>query len=200
MFEGGSVVKKTLDFVFLVALFPVYALYAGLARVGDEKRAFMEFSQWLAMIPGFLGVRSRAAFYALAMASCARDCHIEFLTTFVTPRTRIGGHVYIGSMCNISLAEIGADCLIGTGVMITSGQGQHGFASRTTPIRQQGGEMRRTVVGRDCWIGNGAIIMADVGEGCVVAAGSVVTKPIPPYSIAAGNPARVVGERGCAPA
>ncbi|NCC91675.1 MAG: acyltransferase [Opitutae bacterium] len=200
MREGGWPVKKALDLVFLVVLFPVYALYVGLARVGGDKRVFMEFSQWLAVIPGFLGVGSRAAFYSLAMSACARDCRVEFMTTFVAPETRIGGHVYIGAMCNISLAEIGDDCLIGTGVLITSGQGQHVFSSRTTPIRLQGGEFQRVTIGRDCWIGNGVIIMADVGEGCVIAAGSVVTKPVPPYSIAAGSPARVIGERGCAPA
>jgi virginiamycin A acetyltransferase len=192
--------QRACGLVFFLLILPAYALHAGLAFVLGEKRAFMEFSQWLAVVPGFLGVGSRAAFYHLTMASCARNCYIEFMTTFVTPDTRIGEHVYIGSMCNVSLAEIGDDCLIGTGVLITSGQGQHNFSSRTTPIRLQGGETRRTVIGRDCWIGNGAIVMADVGEGCVIAAGSVVTKPIPPYSIAAGSPAKVIGERGCAPA
>ena len=38
--------------------------------------------------------------------------------------------------------------------------------------------------------------MADVGEGCVVAAGGVVVSPLPPYSVAAGVPARVIRKRG----
>jgi acetyltransferase-like isoleucine patch superfamily enzyme len=84
--------------------------------------------------------------------------------------------------------------------MITAGKNQHKFDFRDKLIRLQGGEFHRVRIGRDCWIGNGAIIMADVGEGSVIAAGSVVTKPIPPYSIAVGSPARVIGERGCGPA
>lgn len=49
-------------------------------------------------------------------------------------------------------------------------------------------------IDNDVWIGAGAIIMNGVhlGEGCVIGAGSVVTKDVPPYTIVAGNPARVV--------
>ncbi|GBF94638.1 maltose O-acetyltransferase [Raphidocelis subcapitata] len=49
-------------------------------------------------------------------------------------------------------------------------------------------------IGSDCWIGGGAIILPGVviGEGCTVGAGSVVTKSVPPFSVVAGNPARVV--------
>jgi len=49
-------------------------------------------------------------------------------------------------------------------------------------------------IGDDCWMGGNVCIMAGVtiGEGCTIGAGSVVTKDIPPFSIAVGNPARVV--------
>jgi virginiamycin A acetyltransferase len=49
----------------------------------------------------------------------------------------------------------------------------------------------------DVWIGHGAIILQGVriGEGSVVAAGSVVTKDVAPYTIVAGNPARTVRDR-----
>lgn len=52
-------------------------------------------------------------------------------------------------------------------------------------------------VGHDVWVGHGAIILAgrSVGTGAVVAAGAVVTKDVAPYSIVAGNPARVVRQR-----
>jgi acetyltransferase-like isoleucine patch superfamily enzyme len=53
------------------------------------------------------------------------------------------------------------------------------------------------VIGSDVWIGSGALILSGVtvGDGAVIAARSVVTKPVPPYAIAAGNPARVVAQR-----
>jgi acetyltransferase-like isoleucine patch superfamily enzyme len=42
------------------------------------------------------------------------------------------------------------------------------------------------------WIGSNAVVMADVGAGCIVGAGAVVTRPLPPRVLAAGVPARVV--------
>ena len=58
-----------------------------------------------------------------------------------------------------------------------------------------GGEKRRIRVGRDCWIGAHALIMDDIGDQAVVAAGAVVTRPVPPAMIVAGVPARAVRAR-----
>jgi phosphonate metabolism protein (transferase hexapeptide repeat family) len=56
---------------------------------------------------------------------------------------------------------------------------------------------RRTVIGHDTWIGHGAVVKPEVtvGNGAVVGAGSVVTKDVAPYTIVAGNPARVIRPR-----
>jgi len=51
------------------------------------------------------------------------------------------------------------------------------------------------VIGDGVWIGANATIMADVGHDAIVGAGSVVTKPVPPYAIVAGNPARIIRDR-----
>ena len=58
--------------------------------------------------------------------------------------------------------------------------------------------VRPTVVRRGASIGSGAVILCDVtiGEGAIVGAGSVVTRPVPPWTIVAGNPARVVRQTG----
>jgi len=65
------------------------------------------------------------------------------------------------------------------------------------PIRQQGADERPIVIGDDVWIAASAIVLGGVtvGDGAVVGAGAVVTKDIPPYSIALGVPAQVVGQR-----
>jgi acetyltransferase-like isoleucine patch superfamily enzyme len=57
-------------------------------------------------------------------------------------------------------------------------------------------------VGNHCWIGANSIILhgADIKEGAVIAAGSVVTGIIPPFSVAAGIPARVIKKRDCSSA
>ena len=47
-------------------------------------------------------------------------------------------------------------------------------------------------IGDNCWIGNGAIVMANTGKQCIIGAGSVVTKDTGDYEVLAGNPAKVV--------
>jgi acetyltransferase-like isoleucine patch superfamily enzyme len=56
---------------------------------------------------------------------------------------------------------------------------------------------KKAVIGHDVWIGEGARILRSVclGHGCVVAAGSVVTKDVPPYAIVAGVPAKIIRYR-----
>ncbi len=76
-----------------------------------------------------------------------------------------------------------------------SGKTQHYFDDIETPIKDQGGEFEKITIGEDCWIGNGALIMANIGKKCVIGAGSVVTHDVPDYSIVAGNPAKVIKKR-----
>jgi acetyltransferase-like isoleucine patch superfamily enzyme len=85
--------------------------------------------------------------------------------------------------------------LLGSGVHILSGKQQHNFSDLQTPIRDQGGTFTPITIGEDTWIGNGAIVMANVGKKCVIAAGAVVTKDIPDFSIVGGNPATIIKMR-----
>lgn len=58
-------------------------------------------------------------------------------------------------------------------------------------------EKADVTIGNDVWIGDGAIILAgvSVGDGAIIGAGAVVTKPVAAFSIAAGNPARIIRKR-----
>jgi len=92
--------------------------------------------------------------------------------------------------------EIGDDSVLGPGVKVWTQN--HAFADPNTPIRDQGADYRKVVIGKDVWIGANAFIMpgAEIGDGAVISAAAVVGgKKIPPYSILAGNPARVIGSR-----
>jgi acetyltransferase-like isoleucine patch superfamily enzyme len=91
--------------------------------------------------------------------------------------------------------RLGRDVLLASGVQIPSGGKTHYFDDPTRPIREQGGERRMVIIGAGAWIGTGAIVLADVGKGTVVAAGAVVTKPLPDNVIAAGVPAKVIRSR-----
>ena len=91
---------------------------------------------------------------------------------------------------------IGDYTLLGPGVKVWSTN--HVFADPDRHIRDQGAEYKEVVIGRDVWIGSNAFIMpgTNLGDGCIVSAGSVVgAKKYPPYSILMGNPARVIGNR-----
>ena len=70
----------------------------------------------------------------------------------------------------------------------------HEYKDPQTPIHLQPVTTAPIVIEDDCWIAANVVITAGVtiGKHCVVAAGAVVTKDIPPFSIAAGNPAKVI--------
>ncbi len=92
--------------------------------------------------------------------------------------------------------EIGDYTLLAPGVKVWTTN--HVFENPDVIIREQGAEYRGVKIGRDCWLGSDAFIMpgVELGDGCVVSAGSVVgAKKYPDYSILMGNPARVIGNR-----
>jgi acetyltransferase-like isoleucine patch superfamily enzyme len=65
------------------------------------------------------------------------------------------------------------------------------------PFGEQGWTARPVEIGADCWFGMGACVLpgARIGDGCIVGAGSVVADDISPYTVAVGNPARVIKSR-----
>lgn len=87
--------------------------------------------------------------------------------------------------------------LVYTGPMVQILAVNHVFQDPRRPIAEQGITARGIVIEDDVWIGGGAIVLDGVriGQGAVVGAGAVVTEDIPPYAIAVGVPARVVGSR-----
>lgn len=110
----------------------------------------------------------------------------------------LGHNVQLGPGTVIQCdAEIGNHVLIARNVALV-GKDDHRFDIPGTTIWDAPrGDRFRVVVQDDVWIGHGAIILSGVtvGRGSVIAAGSVVTKNIPPYVIAAGNPAVVIRRR-----
>jgi len=111
---------------------------------------------------------------------------------------RIGNNSAISAFSFIGGAggvSIGNDVIMGQWVSFHPEN--HNYDSIDLPIRLQGVNRKGIVVGDDCWIGAKVTLLdgAHVGKGCVIAAGAVVRGEIPPYSIAAGVPARVVKSR-----
>ena len=106
---------------------------------------------------------------------------------------------------------IGKFCAIASGTKFIMGPANHRISSVTTyPFNIMGGGWERfapaleelplkgdTVVGNDVWIGQNVTVMPGVhiGDGAIIAANSVVTKDVPAYCVAGGNPCRVIRPR-----
>jgi maltose O-acetyltransferase len=111
----------------------------------------------------------------------------------------IGHNTRITNNCLLSgrgTLEIGDDVLVGyQSIVLTS---THRFQDPKTPIRLQGSDVKAVKIGNDVWIGARVIIQpgVTVGNGAVIGSGAVVTNDVPPFAIAAGVPARVIGRRG----
>jgi virginiamycin A acetyltransferase len=165
------------------------------AWIVGRDRSFQATCEGLAVVPGFVGQYLRRAFLRWTCESCGPDTVIGFGSLFSTSQVRIEANAYIGPQCNIGWAHIERDVLLAAGVHIPSGPNTHGIARLDIPMRDQPGALRPVRIGEGAWIGNGAVVMADVGRHAVVAAGAVVTKPLPDYAIAGGVPARVIRMR-----
>jgi acetyltransferase-like isoleucine patch superfamily enzyme len=121
----------------------------------------------------------------------------------VTAQVSIGDHSYVNDGTRIGIARIGRFCSIAYHCSI--GLHEHPLDLVSTSPRLYGTEnllgqpaahmdlTQPTIIGHDVWIGSNAVLMQgiEIGTGAVVAAGAVVTKDVPPYSIVAGVPARV---------
>jgi acetyltransferase-like isoleucine patch superfamily enzyme len=105
----------------------------------------------------------------------------------------IGNNTLIG-MSNVIIGPvtIGNNVIFAQNI-VASGL-NHTYTDITIPIREQKTVTAPIIIEDDCWIAANAVITAGVtiGKHSVVAAAAVVTKDIPPYSVAAGNPARVI--------
>ncbi len=102
----------------------------------------------------------------------------------INRNTVIGGNVIIKDFC-----RIGPNCnIFGS---------NHKFDNPDTPIYQQGMSSVGIVIEEDCWLGANVNVTdgVTIGKGSVVGMGAVVTKSIPPYSIAVGNPCKVIKSR-----
>ena len=167
-------------------------LPAAASAFGRWEPLFALFAQACATVPGILGDYLRIAFYKLTLEECSLTSRVSFGSFFAHPEVKLGAHVYIGSYCIIGRSVIGERTQIASGVQILSGSRQHMRNEAGEISGAEEGEFTTVTLGANCWIGAAAVVMADVGRGTTVGAGSVVTRPIPDHSVAVGSPAQVI--------
>lgn len=184
--------KRTAFAVAAVLVSPWVLLAKVQLALGGREGLFFATACGLGLVPGLLGQYLRLAFYRMTLQSCSLDVCFEFGSRVNHPTAVIGRGVTIGGETSIGTATIGDHVLIGPRVSILSGRHQHDAWASGERVTE--GEVRydRVFIGSNSWIGERAVIMADVGENCIVAAGSVLFRPAPEGKMVMGNPARVI--------
>lgn len=158
----------------------------------------IRFIKKLRMI--YIRFRHREFLFAQEGFTCGRGT-----VFFAKNRIRIGKNVYIGKYCTIECdACIGNEVLIANNVGMI-GRRDHDYKKIGMPVRfapcmqdsDYNPSRSEVIIGDDVWIGFGSIIFSGVsiGEGSIVAAGSLVLDGVEPFTIVGGNPARVIGKR-----
>lgn len=132
----------------------------------------------------------------LMLSSCGKKVNIEKNAQF-SRKVSLGDYSGLGVN-----SKIYGKCTIGSHVMMgedcTIITRNHNFERTDIPMMEQGfSQEEPVVIGNDVWIGDRVMILpgVEIGDGCIIGGGSVVTKSIPPYSIAVGIPAKVIRNR-----
>ena len=184
--------KWAVNGLIMLVVWPVaVTCFIGNELTGADS-VFTGWTHVFAMLPGAPGIFLRRAFYRWTLLSCADDVVIEFGAILNKRNAVLERGAYIGAYALIGWAWIKENSLIGSRVSILSGGRQHEMSPSGEWTNADPSQLTRVVVGRNTWVGEGAILMAGVGSGCMVGAGSVVSRAVPDGVLVAGNPARFI--------
>jgi len=147
---------------------------------------------------GLIGKNSRKFVCKNLFKECGTDINVEKGADFGS-----GKHIILGDRSGIGVdcilsgeINIGNDVMMGPRCALLARN--HSYSKLDVPMNIQGyNRMKPITIDNDVWIGFGAIILGGVkvGKGSIVAAGAIVTKNVPPYTIVGGNPACKIGSR-----
>lgn len=147
------------------------------------------------LLPAF----ARNLVFRLMFRKLGRNCLLDYRTYYRYPsRISIGDNVTVNRDCALYASYMveGVEIRIGNNVALSPHvrifAATHDYTRLDLPDTAAS-----VIIGDYAWIGGGTIILPGVtiGEGAVIGAGSVVSRDIPPYSVAVGNPARVIRQR-----
>lgn len=156
---------------------------------------FKACSEFLSLFPSLFGFIIRYTFYKFTLISCGKNVIIDFGTVFYYRKISIGNNVTFGIGNIVQHCDFGDNVLIADSCRFTGGIKKHNFERTDIPITHQGGKIKKIKVGSDTWIDLNSIVMESIGQGSIIKAGSVITDEVQPYSICAGNPAKIIGKR-----
>jgi acetyltransferase-like isoleucine patch superfamily enzyme len=166
-----------------------------------DKKERVYYGYWLiSQIPGLFGNKLRGRYLSKRVKSAGDDLQVSPGVRFRSMENLVvGNNVEIGYDNFIQAlggVTIGNNVMLAPGVKIWSVN--HNYKDKRRLIQEQKQTAAPVTIGNDVWISSNAFIAPGVAlpDGVVVAAGAIVgIKKYPPYSIIAGNPARVIGRR-----
>jgi acetyltransferase-like isoleucine patch superfamily enzyme len=194
-FSGAKIrqrIKRAVDLGCVLAVAAPAAMCAIEAAASETGDAVFSFwAQAFALLPGLPGVSLRRAFYRLTLDECAESFFIGFGALFSHRHSRIEQDAYVGPYAVVGSAWLRRGCLLGTRSSIVSGANLHSLDSEGRWTATDHRRIRQVEIGEYSWIGEGSIVMADIGPSAMVGAGSVVSNRIPARVVVVGNPARI---------
>lgn len=175
-------------------------------RNKPETKDYFEVIKFIFSISLYKGIISRLAYFIHDYISPLTKMHIAGNPRIhPTASIRCGENIYLGKNSHInhncciwassnSKIILGDNLLMGPGTKIFSSNHNSalGISMNVQPYVE-----KDIVIGNDVWIGANCVILSgvNIGDGAIIAAGSVVTKDIPPYTIAGGVPAKPIKKR-----
>jgi glycosyltransferase involved in cell wall biosynthesis/acetyltransferase-like isoleucine patch superfamily enzyme len=188
------VFKRILFAIGVLLTSPLIALtFLEEALLGREhERILSSCKELLSAIPTIVGEYLRLGYYWAVCKGVSPDASLTYGAMIAHRDTIIRRGAAIGSFTIIGYADIGENVQIASRVSIISGKYQHGLPQDRAAGGVPVAHFDKIHIGKNSWIGQHAIIMANIGENCTIGAGSVVYKDVPSNSTFIGNPARKV--------
>jgi acetyltransferase-like isoleucine patch superfamily enzyme len=178
-------------FFRIIIAFPIAFFAVALTKVTE----YVYVAEFVSKFPFKTGNLIRRLFYKWTLKKVGENVTINFGTIITYKSNSIGDNVWLGVNNILGMVDVKDNVITAQNCQFASGKYGHGIERTDIPIIKQPGHQSILQIGPDAWFGASCTTIANVGEGCVIGSGSIVVKDIPDWSIAVGNPARVIKNR-----
>jgi acetyltransferase-like isoleucine patch superfamily enzyme len=188
-------IKRGIYIIVYILIFPIGGLTRLLCRLLRWNMPFHFWAEFLAMMPGPPGLVLRSCFYNQVLNKAHYSLIVKYGGLFTNMDSEIGKNVKIGRYSTIGWVRMGDGASVSGHCSVLSGRRTHNFEDPARPVFDGEDFFTQTCIGENSFVGEHCTVMADIGDCTIIGAGSVVVENIPEYTVAVGNPARVVKKR-----